>query len=365
MTGKETTPRILVVDDTPVTLDILVQMLVHSGYDVRSAEGGQAALVEVNANPPDLILMDVRMPTVDGYQVARLLKSKEDTKNIPIIFLSALDEIEDKMKAFQAGGVDYITKPAQVEEVVMRVQNQLALAAQRRRIEELSSLKDDLISVVSHDLKNPLQLILGYSDLLLDREGPPLSREEAFEAIRKVRENADYMMSIVFDLLDLKKIEDGLPLERSAVSLHELLTHELEMFRLLADRASIRLSLSLPDEDVQFSVDETRLRQVIHNLMSNAIKYTSAGGDVLISAVSADGKVTVQIADTGVGIPAKDLPHVFEKFYRVKGSQHMDEKGSGLGLAVAKSIIEQHGGAIWVNSQEGRGSTFCFSVPLP
>src|SRR5689334_16407441 len=160
--------KILVVDDTDMLRDALCDILAEAGYHVRGASSGEAALAEIDADLPDIILLDIRMPYLDGYQVCGLLKSNERTRDIPVIFLSALDELEDKIKAFQMGGVDYITKPAQAEEVVARVESQLALSRQRKQIEALSKLKDDLIGIVSHDLKNPIQIIMGYSELLAD-----------------------------------------------------------------------------------------------------------------------------------------------------------------------------------------------------
>lgn len=355
--------KILVVDDTDMMRNALCDILADAGYRVRGANCGESALAEIDADLPDIILLDIRMPYLDGYQVCGLLKSNERTRSIPVIFLSALDDLEDKIKAFQMGGVDYITKPAQYEEVVARVESHLTLARQRKQIEALSKLKDDLMGIVSHDLKNPIQIIMGYAELLAD-DSERMDAEMQQDAFKQIRDNSNYMLSIVYDLLDLKKIEDGIPLELESVSLCQLLSEEYEAFRIIADQKSIRLSVSLPEDDVLITADRMRMKQTIHNLLSNALKYTKNGGDVLLSGLIEEDRVIVQIADTGVGISKQDLPNVFKKFYRVKGAQHMDMKGTGLGLAVVQSIIEQHGGTIWVNSMEGRGSTFGFSLPL-
>jgi two-component system sensor histidine kinase/response regulator len=354
---------VLVVDDTDAMREALCRIIAEAGYHVITAASGEAALAEIDVTLPDLIILDVSMPYLDGYQVCGLLKQSERTRAIPVIFLSALDDVEDKVKAFQMGGVDYITKPADPEEVVARVESQLALSRQRKQIEALSKLKDDLIGIVSHDLKNPLQIIMGYSEILTT-DGDSLPEEERLDAYRQIHENSKYMLSIVYDLLDLKKIEDGMPLEISRISLAALLAAEYETFRILAEQKAIRLSLSLPEDDMIVHVDVNRMKQAIRNLVSNAIKYTPNNGDVLISAMIEPDRWIVQVADTGVGIPRKDLASVFKKFYRVPGAQHMDLRGTGLGLSVVQAIIEQHGGTIWVNSVEGRGSTFGFSLPL-
>jgi signal transduction histidine kinase len=357
--------EILVVDDNDVMRDTLCKMLSQSGYRVRDARSGEAALAEIDGEKPDLVLLDISMPYMDGFEVCEVVKANPETRDIPVIFLSALDDIEDKIRAFRVGAVDYVTKPIHPEEVVARVESHLSLARQRKQIEGLSALKDDLISIVSHDLKNPLQIILGYADLLssvTDRD--LLNPEEQVVAALQIKTHANYMLSIIHDLLDLKRIEDGVPLDMEASSLNQLLVTEYEAFELLAEQKQIRLELALPEDDLNVDVDPTRFKQAIHNLLSNAIKYTPSGGNVLLSALVDGDRYLVQIADTGVGICEKDLPNIFKKFYRVKGAQHMDMKGTGLGLSVVQAIIEQHGGTIWVNSIEGRGSTFCISMPL-
>ena len=360
-TGPQDT--ILVVDDTDVMRSVTVDMLAQAGYRVRSASCGEEALAEIDAWPPDLILLDICMPNLDGYEVCTLIKQNARTHSIPVIFMSALDDLEDKIKGFQSGGVDYITKPAQSEELIARVESQLALSRQRKQIEALSKLKDDLIGIVSHDLKNPLQVIVGYAEMLNDTEFP-VDEETREDALRQIQKHGKYMLSIIFDLLDIRKIEVGMPLELVRVSLKSLLDDSYEAFHQMAEQNQIRLSILMADDDVMVRVDENRIKQVIRNLLSNALKYTKSGGDVLLSAVVEEDRFVIQVADTGVGISKEDLPHVFKKFYRVAGTQHMDLKGTGLGLSVVQAIVEQHGGTIWVNSIEGRGSTFCVALPL-
>jgi DNA-binding response OmpR family regulator len=158
--------NILIVDDTPANLSVLTTMLQQYGYKVRPAISGDVAITAVNREKPDLILLDITMPGKNGYEVCEILKSSPDTRDIPIIFISALDAIDDKMKAFHVGGVDYITKPFHVEEVQARVNAHLQLQEQRRRIEELVTFKDEMMRVVSHDLKNPIGLILGYAEMM-------------------------------------------------------------------------------------------------------------------------------------------------------------------------------------------------------
>jgi two-component system, sensor histidine kinase and response regulator len=366
---------ILIVDDTPANLDLLGAMLADEGYDVRPAINGQVALMAVRASLPDLILLDINMPGKNGYEVCQELKADEQTAEVPIIFLSALDEIADKVRAFQVGGVDYITKPFQFEEVLARVENQLTLYRQRREIEELrekerryfeelNKMKDQFVNTVSHDLKNPINNIMGYAEMLLEDEDPIDDLDEIRDIVARILYSSQQMYALVTDLLDLAKIEAGMALTLNPVPLNKFLDEHVKDFELLARHKQIKLIYSPPETEIIVTIDSSRLGQVLSNLLSNAIKYTPEAGEVEIVTEIDGDYILIRIVDTGLGIPTEDVPHLFDKFYRVRREEHLTSEGTGLGLSIAKAIVEKHSGKIWAESELGAGSVFNIALPV-
>jgi signal transduction histidine kinase len=351
--------NILIVDDTPANLSVLTTMLQQYGYKVRPAISGDVAIMAVNREKPDLILLDITMPGKNGYEVCEILKSSPDTRDIPIIFISALDAIDDKMKAFHVGGVDYITKPFHVEEVQARVNAHLQLQEQRRRIEELVTFKDEMMRVVSHDLKNPIGLILGYAEMMLEDEETDLS------SLKKIHRGASTMLNLVTDLLDVARTESHLPLDLQPENLLSILNECVAYFEYASSQKNISLILEQTYSEVVVHVDRPRLVQVLSNLIGNAVKYTPDNGQVVISIeLLPENGVQVHVRDNGLGIPSQDVPHIFEKFYRVQAESHRKNEGTGLGLAIAAGIMEKHNGSIGVVSELGIGSDFYIELPL-
>lgn len=356
--------RLLIVDDAPENLRILHGLLKAEGYTVLAATRGEVALTAALApEPPELMLLDVRMPGMDGYEVCRRLKEHSATRDIPVIFISAGADAADKIEGFRCGGVDYVTKPFQAEEVLARVATHLALSRQRREIAALSELKDQLIRTISHDLRNPLTVVLGAAELLLAAPAslPEVEKRELVEGIQRRGED---MLRLVTELLDLSRIEAGLPLRLEAVGLAGLLSDEAARAEVAAGARGLTLEVSAPADDVVVKGDVERLRQVVTNLVGNAIRYTPSGGTIRLTAAAEGDHGALSVADTGVGIPADAVPHIFERFYRVPQHAAMDEAGTGLGLSIVKAIVDQHGGRIVVDSTPGGGSRFTVLLPL-
>ncbi|MBK8433137.1 MAG: hybrid sensor histidine kinase/response regulator [Chloroflexi bacterium] len=358
--------NILIVDDTPANLKILTTMLSSQGYRVRPAINGDVALKAVHSAPPDLILLDIMMPGMSGFDVCLALKANRETQKIPVIFISALDETLDKVKAFQMGGVDYITKPFQTEEVLVRVNTHLALDRQRREIESLNALKDVLIRTVSHDLKNPISNIMGYAELLLAEKGLMQDLEQAERLLRRVHQSAGQMYDLVNSLLEMTRIEDNPEMDMTAVLLRDVLAAQFGEHELQAYKQGITLtgvaSEAYPAGMVVWA-DAVWLGVVFANLLTNAIKYTPSGGTVTMTVERTDTEALVHVRDTGLGIPEADQPYVFDKFFRVNKPSHLAIQGAGLGLAIAQAIVGHHNGRITLESELGRGS--CFTVALP
>lgn len=352
---------ILVADDSTTNLDILYRILSRGGYEVIMAEDGIDALEAIKQTLPDLILLDVDMPRMDGFNVCQRIKSDEKTAHIPVIFISALDELGDKVRAFEVGAVDYIIKPFKVEELMMRVASQILLAHQQQEIMKLSEIKDHLIRTVSHDLKNPIHIVMGYAGLLLDSND--LSSEQIAEMALQIHKSADKMYNLVTNLLDLTQIEAGVMWDFKPVVLNSVIEDVLLEHIGSAQQKQLALYWEAPIDNMTIKGDPMRLQQVFNNLITNAIKYTPEGGQIDIDMWKADDQIFISVKDTGLGIPEADLPHIFEKFYRVNSVIHRQQEGTGLGLSIIAVIVQEHGGTVHVNSIEGQGSLFTIQLP--
>lgn len=354
---------ILVVDDTQTNREVMARILARKKYQNKLVENGEQALAAVAERLPDLILLDISMPGMDGFEVCERLKADERTRDIPVMFISAHDATEDKLRAFHVGGVDYITKPFKIEEVLARVETQVTLAIQRKSIIELSELKDQLLRTVSHDLKNPLHVIMGYSSLLME-DGYVTKPEDLRNMSKAIFNSAERMYQLVTNLLELSQIEDGTELQMLPLSLTQLCADMIPEFELNAQAKHQSFTFEAPPDDVNVNGDTMRLGQVLSNLVSNAIKYTPENGHVLLTIQKEDKNVRLCVQDDGLGIPPEALPQLFTKFFRVNTTKHRSVEGTGLGLSIVKAIIEQHNGKIWVESELGKGSKFIFSLPI-
>lgn len=366
--------KILIIDDTPMNVDLLSALLSKEGYDIQAAGNGSLALDMVQQSPPDLILLDIMMPGLDGYQVCQALKANEQTREIPVIFISALDHVDDIVKAFEVGGVDYITKPFQRQEVRARVKSHLTLIQQRRQIEEqlqhevqtyqaLDKMKDQFIYSATHDLKNPLNIILGFTYLLENIDGATFE-VEGKHYLAAIQRGVMKMQALIQDMLELAKLQANTKLSLSSISLNDLLAAAMRDFEMPAREKNITLTFQPCEEAVTLWVDQQRMARVIENLVSNAIKYTPEGGTVQVRAGLEDNTAIIQVTDTGLGIPEKDLPHLFEPFFRVQEESHQAVEGTGVGLTIVQTIVQQHGGHVSVESELGKGSTFRIALPL-
>lgn len=366
-----TPPDILVVDDTPANLQLLSGMLRERGYKVRPVPNGNLALQAARSCPPDLILLDINMPDMDGYKVCAQLKRDERTADVPVIFISALNETIDKVLAFGIGGVDYITKPFQFEEVDARVSAHLKLRRLRLDLEQrntelqrsnaelrrLQDLRDNLTQMIVHDLRSPLTGVLGTFELL-NLEADQLSPNSQ-QMLEMAQGALDQMLGMINSLLDVSKIEAGeLRPRRSQCDLVSLAQRATEV--LAGMRGQRRVTLEPATESLPVSIDSELIARVLQNLLGNALKFTPADGEVKIRLDREDCKVRVSVSDNGPGIPSEFHQRIFEKFGQVKTDR---SRGTGLGLTFCRLAVEAHGGSIGVDSEVGQGSTFWFDLP--
>ena len=365
--------KILIVDDKLENLKVLESTLEQQGYEVRKAINGSMALMGANAEPPDLILLDIKMPDMDGYEVCQKLKSNPQTKNIPVIFLSALDDVVDKVKAFTVGGVDYITKPFQAEEILVRVQNQLQIRHLQQQLQaqnqHLSELNQELTHsnqeleqfayVVSHDLKQPLQVILGYAKLL-HKHHQDSSESKLIQGLAQIVKSSTRMQQLIDDLLAYSRV-GARKLELKSIDCNLVLTQVLENLQVAIQESNAKIDCdSLPT----VLADETQLIELLQNLICNGIKFCppERSPKVTISAKKQDREWLFEVSDNGIGIELENCDRIFQMFQRL----HSDREypGTGIGLATCKKIVEHHGGRIWVESEFGKGTRFYLTLPF-
>lgn len=349
---------ILIVDDTPDNLRMLSSILIDRGCKVRKALSGKMALTVCETTLPDLILLDVMMPEMDGYETCRSLKANKRTSQIPVIFISALDNAMDKVKAFEVEGADYITKPFQVEEVVARMSHQLKIVQLTEKLRSSNAELEQFASVVSHDLQSPLAGILGLADLL-KREYFQVLDEDGQDSLQEIVAAGKRMSRLIQDLLAYSRIS-AKELELKVVDCNEIVEQARANLRsnITASGAKI-VSEKLP----LVKGDSTQLMQLFQNLIGNAIKFRrpEVNPEISISAKAKEGQWLIAIRDNGIGIPPDKRDGIFEVFHRLHSSE--EYPGNGIGLTTCKKIVERHGGQIWVESQLGEGTSFFVTIP--
>ena len=343
--------KILIVDDKPDNLRLLSKMLAEHGYEVRKAINGSTALMGVKTATPDLILLDIKMPDMDGYEVCQHLKEDSNTREIPVIFLSASDEVMDKVKAFEVGGIDYITKPFQIQEVLARVGTQI-------KLRELNKLRENLSRMIVHDLRNPLSLITLSSSSLIRRSGLEGRFLQQLKTINTTSQRLDSMLN---DMLMVAKMDAGkLILHRTEVDIQNLVMKVVQGFAMLAQAKQIKINSHLPEQNQLFSLDINLFQRVIENLLSNAIKFSPVASEVTLEVaypqIADNQHLTICVIDQGKGINPQLREQIFAA-YNV-GEQVGGISQIGLGLSYCKMIVEAHGGTIRVEDNQPQGAIF-------
>lgn len=356
--------NLLIVDDSPANLQLLGGMLRQHGYKVRPVPNGELALQAARNEPPDLILLDITMPGMSGYEVCERLKADPALKPIPVIFISALDDVIDKVKAFAVGGIDYVAKPFQFAEVEARVKTHLTLRRQERLLEqnlaelkELERLRDSLVHMVVHDMRSPIAAIRMSLDLL--GSDSPQDAASTAKMLMIAQRAADSLNEMATQLLDISRLEAGqMPINKVRLDLSKTLAATVDS--MTATAGSRHLLLDTP-AICCLPYDQDLIGRVLTNLLTNAIKFTPQGGEIQLGLKLQEGVARVTVADNGHGIAPEHHHRIFEKF----GQTDVKHKriGTGLGLAFCRLAVEAHGGQIGVESDVGRGSTFWFTLP--
>ncbi|HEX2166143.1 MAG TPA: hybrid sensor histidine kinase/response regulator [Longimicrobiales bacterium] len=395
--------RILVVDDSPTQLEATRSLLTSHGYDVTIARSGEEGLERARAERFDLVLSDVVMPGMSGYEMCSCIR--EEIEDPPaLVLLTTLADPRDIVRGVECGADNYITKPYEGDHLLARITQVIAnrelrrnrkqdgpaqisflgetytiasdpaqtlglllssfeelirtnaeLQKSKQRAEAATRARDEVLATVSHDLKNPVGTIYTSATLLLDMPLPPEAQQRQIEIIRRTAQRMD---RLIMDLLDVSSMEAGrFSIDPRPESLRSLVSEARELFSPMAESSHVELREEMPDDDVLVHADRNRIMQVLSNLIGNAFKFTPEGGRITVAARVAEGAVQFTVADTGTGIPQEHLARIFDRFWHAGKAG-----GSGLGLAIAQGIVQAHNGRIWVESH-GEGTAFHFTLP--
>ena len=363
--------KILIVDDVMSNVLLLKVLLTNEKFAIATASNGRQALEQVEKENPDLVLLDVMMPDMSGFEVAQHLKSNPYTADIPIIFLTALNSTADIVKGFQVGANDFISKPFNKEELIIRVTHQISLVAAKRLIlsktEELQRTiagRDKLYSVIAHDLRSPMGSIKMVLNMLILNLPSEKIGAEMYELLTMANQTTEDVFSLLDNLLKWTKSQIGkLNVVYQDVDLVEVTDGVIEIFSMVASLKKIRIHEMKP-EKMMVNADIDMLKTVVRNLLSNAIKFSKENSEVLVKMEEVDGMAVVSVQDYGCGISEegqKKLLHT-DTHFSTFGTNN--EEGSGLGLLLCKDFVVKNGGKLWFTSKEGEGSIFSFSIPV-
>lgn len=363
--------KILIVDDVMSNVLLLKVLLTNEKFAIATASNGRQALEQVEKENPDLVLLDVMMPDMSGFEVAQHLKSNPNTADIPIIFLTALNSTADIVKGFQVGANDFISKPFNKEELIIRVTHQISLVAAKRLIlsktEELQRTiagRDKLYSVIAHDLRSPMGSIKMVLNMLILNLPSEKIGAEMYELLTMANQTTEDVFSLLDNLLKWTKSQIGkLNVVYQDVDLVEVTDGVIEIFSMVASLKKIRIREMKP-EKMMVNAEIDMLKTVVRNLLSNAIKFSKENSEVLVKMEEVDGMAVVSVQDYGCGISEegqKKLLHT-DTHFSTFGTNN--EEGSGLGLLLCKDFVVKNGGKLWFTSKEGEGSIFSFSIPV-
>ena len=355
--------HILIVDDNPKNLQLTGKLLKDEGFRISLAEDGSVALAILQSMVPDLVLLDVMMPKMNGYDTCRAIKQNKQLEDIPVIFLTAKNQTEDLVEGFTVGGVDYISKPFNREELLARVRTHLELAYSRKKIVEMNRTRDKLYSIIAHDIRSPFATI---SQLIsaINKGYLNLTSDEVKELFALLDKRTNETLTLLNDLLEWTKFHStSISINPQPVDVGNIFAECTELLGGAIHQKELTVETSIPKKLSVFA-DEVTIHTVFRNILSNAIKFSPKGGTIGITAEPTTDSVLIRISDNGVGMSEEVLHKIFKKQepYSTKGT--MDEAGSGLGLYLVRDFIHKNGGTVNVHSDVGAGTTVEVALPL-
>ena len=361
--ASESSPaRILVVDDQPANIQILGAMLGSLGHEIVPATDGPTALRRIAMRQPDLILLDLLMPGMDGFEVCRQIKAEPEWQDIPVIFLSAADDKELIVRGLDAGGIDFVTKPFSHAELLSRVRTQLTFKATRDHLAQVAEDKDELIGLLAHDLKNSLGGMNMSAELL---RGHVLHYND--ERLLKLSENLLYSsarsLSFVNDYLANAASDQSFAPRLDIVSLVDAASRVVWRYQVAAQRKQLQIETNFTKEEDSVIADSSALDQVLDNLLSNAVKFSLPGKNIFVSVRPGNGEVACMVRDEGPGFTEADKARMFRRYGRLSARPTADETSTGLGLSIVRKLVETMNGKLICDSTAGHGAAFTFHLP--
>jgi two-component system, sensor histidine kinase and response regulator len=360
----ETPSRILVVDDQPANIQVVGAALGRLGHEIIPASDGPTALRRLALRPPDLILLDLLMPEMDGYEVCRRLRENPDWKDIPVIFLSAADDKDFIVRALESGGVDYITKPFNQAELVTRVHTQLALKYARDRLKQLAEDKDELLGILAHDLKSQLGGMEMSAQLLsehLERRG--ILDGRTAQLTENIARTGGHLLAFVKDFLANAAADHGISPQLVPVDVSNAAALAIEKIREAARRKKLEIQSNLKVKEAMAVADVAALAQVLDNLLSNAVKFSPLEKRIHVSVECADAHVDCRIEDEGPGFTEQDRMRMFRRYARLSAQPTNGEPSTGLGLSIVRKLVRAMNGELLCESNPGHGAAFIVRLP--
>lgn len=360
--------KVLVVDDVPTNVMLVQAILKKEGYTILTTDGGAKALRIAQEKHPNLILLDIMMPEMDGYEVLQHLKSNPETNDIPVIIMSALSDMQSIVKGYQLGAIEYVTKPFQREELVKRVAHRYELFSIKRikrELEDTIESRDTLYSVIAHDLRSPLGSLKMMNNAILMMVDKKQVSDEVFEMLQMMNKTSEEIFQLLDNLLKWAKNRlNKQSIYKQTVDINGIINSTAQLFIPMATPKNIHITIENMDSELMGAIDIDMVKTIVRNLLSNAIKFSYENGNIILSSKTEGDFVIVSVQDAGKGIKKEDQDKLLKQNTHFTTYGTNNEKGSGLGLMLCKDFIEQHGGKLWFESEEGKGTTFHFSLKI-
>lgn len=353
---------ILIVDDVAKNIQLVAKFLTKEGYDLYFAQSGEAALRQVEQRNFDLILLDIMMPEMDGFEVCQRIKVNERNKLVPVIFITAKSDEAGIKKGFSIGGVDYITKPFYPDELLARVKTHISLQSREKELRDLNATKDTILAIISHDLKTPFFNIMGLGEIIL-KSYETFSDDEKKEMLTNMVDSARVSHNLLDNLLGWIRMQTGkISFNPRYCNLNVLIRGTISLAQFQANSKGVILIYNdIIDNKVY--ADDNMFNTILRNLLTNAIKYTPSGGNIEILVNNAENNVAISVKDSGIGIPHDKISKLFTYGNSVSTPGTNQELGSGFGLIITNDFVKLNGGELLIESEVNKGTTFTFTLP--
>ncbi|UII81008.1 hybrid sensor histidine kinase/response regulator [Flagellimonas sp. CMM7] len=364
-------PYILAVDDEQLNLELLRFILERNNYEFEGTSDDDYFFEILEKRKPDLILLDVIMPRIEGFELCEKLKKFKEYKDIPVIFLTGKVNVKDKVRGFEVGGVDYVTKPFNEQELIARIQTHVELIRAKNQIEEhaknlkrSNDLKDRMFSIIGHDLRSPLSAAKLKMDFIMRGIIDPKDDKFLDETVYDLLKTMDEALNLLQNLLGWAKSEsDQIQMIPEKLDLNDLVEQTFRLLKLGSDHKNIEMQNNVPADVFAFA-DNNMIKTVLRNILSNAIKFTPVEGIIKINSKLGKNKIVIEIEDNGNGIPKEDIKKILNPNEHFSKLGTEKEPGTGLGLVLCQNFVQKNNSTLKIRSEVGKGSTFYFDLPL-